>query len=37
MKELAEYMNISKSCLNHRMRRLMELAKKVEEQEKNQE
>lgn len=36
MKELAEYMNISKSCLNHRMRRLMELAAR-EPQEENKE
>ena len=33
MQELADYMNVSKSCLNHRMRRLMELASKIEEKE----
>lgn len=31
MQELADYLKISKSCLNHRMRRLMELAAKYEE------
>ncbi|MBE7080796.1 MAG: DNA-binding protein WhiA [Clostridiales bacterium] len=31
LQELADYLKISKSCLNHRMRRLMELAKKCEE------
>ena len=29
MKELAEYLGISKSCLNHRMRKLMELAEEL--------
>ena len=33
MQELADYMKISKSCLNHRMRRLMELASKIEDNE----
>lgn len=33
MQELADYMKISKSCLNHRMRKLMELANKLDEQE----
>ena len=33
MQELADYMKISKSCLNHRMRKLLELSKKIEEQE----
>ena len=31
LQELADNLKISKSCLNHRMRRLMELAKKTEE------
>ena len=31
MQELADHLNISKSCLNHRIRRLMELAAKCEE------
>ena len=31
LQELADYLKISKSCLNHRMRKLMELAKKCEE------
>ena len=31
LQELANYLNISKSCLNHRMRKLMELAVKCEE------
>ena len=29
LKELAEYLGISKSCLNHRMRKLMELAEEL--------
>ncbi len=33
MQELADYMHVSKSCLNHRMRRLMELAAKLDEKE----
>lgn len=33
MQELADYMNISKSCLNHRMRRLMEMAEKIDVEE----
>ena len=32
MKELAEYLGISKSCLNHRIRKLLELAEKTEEE-----
>jgi DNA-binding protein WhiA len=31
MQELADYMKISKSCLNHRMRKLIELSNKIEE------
>ena len=31
LQELADYLKISKSCLNHRMRKLMELAAKCEE------
>lgn len=31
MQELADYFKVSKSCLNHRMRRLLELAKKTED------
>lgn len=31
MQELADYLKVSKSCLNHRMRRLLELANKTEE------
>ncbi len=31
MQELADYLKISKSCLNHRMRKLIELAAKCEE------
>ena len=30
MQELANYLKISKSCLNHRIRRLVELAEKIE-------
>lgn len=30
LQELADYLKISKSCLNHRMRKLMELAEKCE-------
>lgn len=30
LQELADYLQISKSCLNHRMRRLMELAEKCD-------
>ena len=33
MQELADFMKVSKSCLNHRMRKLMEISKKIEEQE----
>ncbi len=33
MQELADYMKISKSCLNHRMRKLIELSNKIEDQE----
>ncbi len=29
LQELADYLKISKSCLNHRMRKLMELAEKI--------
>ncbi|MBQ8322352.1 MAG: DNA-binding protein WhiA [Clostridia bacterium] len=29
LKELAEYLGVSKSCLNHRMRKLMELAEEL--------
>ena len=29
MQELAERLNLSKSCLNHRMRRILELAKSL--------
>lgn len=31
MQELADYFKVSKSCLNHRMRRLLELANKADE------
>ncbi len=31
LQELADYLKVSKSCLNHRMRRLLELAEKTEE------
>lgn len=31
LQELADFLNISKSCLNHRMRKLMELSAKCEE------
>ena len=31
LQELADYLKISKSCLNHRMRTLMELSAKCEE------
>ena len=31
LQELADDFKVSKSCLNHRMRRLMDLANKVEE------
>ena len=34
MQELADALKISKSCINHRFRRLTELAKRIEEQEK---
>lgn len=30
LKELSEYLDVSKSCLNHRMRRLIELAEELE-------
>ena len=30
LQELADYLKVSKSCLNHRMRRLMELSEKIE-------
>ena len=30
LKELAEYLGVSKSCLNHRMRRLTEIAEELE-------
>ena len=33
LKELAEYLGVSKSCLNHRMRKLMELAEEIKEEE----
>jgi DNA-binding protein WhiA len=29
LKELAEYLGVSKSCINHRMRKLMELAEEL--------
>ena len=32
MQELADYLKVSKSCLNHRMRRLLEEAEKIDEQ-----
>ena len=32
LKELAEYLGVSKSCLNHRMRKLMELAEEIKEE-----
>jgi len=31
LQEMADYLNVSKSCLNHRMRKLMELAAKCDE------
>jgi DNA-binding protein WhiA len=31
LKELAEYLGLSKSCVNHRMRKLMELAEEIKE------
>ena len=31
LQELADDFKVSKSCLNHRMRRLMDLANKIEE------
>ena len=31
LQELADHLKLSKSCINHRMRRLMELAGKCEE------
>lgn len=31
LRELAECLNVSKSCLNHRMRRLMQIADEIEE------
>jgi DNA-binding protein WhiA len=33
LQELAESLKISKSCLNHRMRRLMELSAKIDTEE----
>ena len=30
LQELADYLKVSKSCLNHRMRKLMELSEKCE-------
>ena len=32
LKELAEYLGLSKSCVNHRMRKLMELAEEIKEE-----
>ena len=32
VKQLAEYFKVGKSCINHRMRKLMELAEKIEEE-----
>ena len=33
LKELAEYLGVSKSCINHRMRKLMELAAEIDKEE----
>ncbi len=32
LRELAEYLGISKSCLNHRMRKILEIAENIEEE-----
>ena len=34
LQELADYLNVSKSCLNHRMRKLIELSEKLETEKK---
>ena len=34
LKELAEILGVGKSCLNHRIRKLLEVAEKIEEERK---
>ena len=36
LKELADYLGVSKSCINHRMRKLMELAQEIQEEGKEE-